>query len=197
MTPTSKRARLAVAACLLLAASPIDAQEAGAASAEDLERLSGEVQKMSSSIQTMGRDLGRELAFVRDRLSLVIATTFLSAPPPSSDVVGVARVPVFGPRVEADTSRQRDALNLRVRRYDASTLRLVGRDIEIGSGQLQAALPVDQNGALYMVEWWTSEGYSYSVQLRDGASDLPVATVQVKPLQNRGRFLYVAYKLEE
>jgi hypothetical protein len=198
VTPTPMRSRLTVALCLVLAAaSGVQAQESSTLTSEEIEHLRAEVQKMGSSIQTMSRDLGRELAFVRDRLSLVIATTFLTSPPPSSDVVGVARVPVFGPRIEAETSRQRDALNVRVKRYDASGLRQVGNDIEVGSGQLQAVLPVDQNGALYVIEWWTSEGYTYSVQLRDGASELPVATVQVRPLQNKGRFFYVAYRLEQ
>jgi len=198
VTPTRTRSRLAAALCLALAAATdVQAQEGSTVNSEEIDRLRSEVQKMGASIQTMSRDLGRELAFVRDRLSLVIATTFLSSPPPSSDVVGVAKVPVFGPRIEAETSRQRDALNLRVKRYDASGLRQVGNDIEVGSGQLQVALPVDQNGALYVVDWWTSEGYTYSVQLRDGASELPVATVQVRPLQNKGRFFYVAYRLEQ
>ena len=198
MTPTRTRSRLAAALCLALAAATdVQAQEGSTVNSEEIDRLRSEVQKMGASIQTMSRDLGRELAFVRDRLSLVIATTFLSSPPPSSDVVGVAKVPVFGPRIEAETSRQRDALNLRVKRYDASGLRQGGNDIEVGSGQLQVALPVDQNGALYVVDWWTSEGYTYSVQLRDGASELPVATVQVRPLQNKGRFFYVAYRLEQ
>jgi hypothetical protein len=194
--PKSTRTRI-LAACLVLAAVPGQAQDRSVDPTEEIEALRSEVQKMGSSIQAMSKELGRELAFVRDRLSLVIATTFLASPPASSDVVGVARVPVFGPRIEAETSRQRDSLNLKVRRYDPSGLRPVGADIEVASGQLQVVLPVDQNGALYVVDWWTSEGYTYTIQLRDGASELNVASAQVRPLQNRGRFFYVAYKLEQ
>ena len=185
------RAALAGAALLSLTAA-VAAQE----DSDETKRLREEVRGLQSSVQTMSKEMGRELAFVRDRLSLVIATTFLTSPPPSSDVVGVARVPVFAPRIEAEIGRQRDALHLRVKRVDAAGARTVGSEIQVPAGQLQVALPVDQNGALYIVEWWTSEGYNYSVQLRDGASELTAATVQVRPLQNSGRFLYVAYKLE-
>ena len=37
-------------------------------------------------------------------------------------------------------------------------------------------LPIDQSGALYLVEWSTSEGHVYNLVLRDGATPiLPVA----------------------
>ena len=194
MGTIARGVRAAAATLLLLTAGPARGQDGPID--EDVKRLRDEMRGLQSSVQGMSKELGRELAFVRDRLSLVIATTFLSAPPPSSDVVGVARVAVFAPRIEAEIGRERDALHLRVKRVDASGVRPVGGDIQVPAGQLQVALPVDQNGALYIVEWWTSEGYSYSVQLRDGASELTAATVQVRPLQNKGRFLYVAYKLE-
>jgi len=182
------------AAVLWLAAAPARAEESEAA--RELEKLRGQMRDVETSIQTMHKELAREMAFVRDRMSLVIATTFLTSPPPSSDTVGVARVPVFGPRLEADNSRHRDALNVRVKRVEASGLRVIGPDLEATSGQPFVALPVDQNGALYVVEWWTSEGFTYPVQIRDGASEQPVATVQVRPLQNKGRFLYVGYRLD-
>jgi hypothetical protein len=163
---------------------------------EEIKKLRDELQSLQASIQGMNKELGRELAYVRDRLSLVVATTFLQSPPIASDVVGVARVAVFAPRIEAETGRERDTLHLRVKRVDASGLRLIGPDLHLPAGTLQAPLPVDQNGALYVVDWWTSEGFTFTVQLRDGASELTAASVQVRPLQNRGRFLYVAYKVE-
>jgi hypothetical protein len=190
--------RLAVALLVLGTARLAAAQSESsrAESTADMDRLRAEVGKLDGSIHEIGGDLKRELAFVRDRLSLVVATTFLQSPPPSSDVVGVAHVAVFAPHIEADNAHHRDVLVLRVRRVDASGLRTIGPDIEIASGQMSTALPVDQNGALYIVEWSTAEGYSYAVQLKDGATEAPVASVQVRPLQNRGRFMYVGYKLE-
>jgi hypothetical protein len=59
-----------------------------------------------------------------------------------------------------------------------------------------ADLPIDQNGALYLVEWSTTDGQSYNLVLRDGASGQPAATVPVKPLQNQGRFVFVGYRVE-
>jgi hypothetical protein len=166
------------------------------ATREDVEHLRGEVRDLQSSVQGMNKDLTKELGSVRDRLSLLIATTFLAGPPASSDVVGVARVAVFAPYIDVDTQRERDAVHFRVRRVEAGGQRVVGPDVTLPSGQLNVGLPVDVSGSLYVVEWWTSEGYTFTVRLRDGASDLTTATVQIRPLQNRGRFLYVAYKLE-
>ena len=45
-------------------------------------------------------------------------------------------------------------------------------------------------------EWQTSEGHSYALVLEDGASGLPAATVQVRPQQTKGRFLFVAYRVD-
>jgi len=185
-----------VAAMVLMLATPAMAASSEGDPTAEIERLRGEITKMKGSIAEMGADLKRELAFVRDRLSLVIATTFLQSPPASSDVVGVARVAVFGPRIQVETVQHRDVLVLRVKRADASGLRPVGPDIEMAGGQTTAVLPVDQNGALYIVEWSTAEGYNYAVHLKDGATEAPAASVQVRSLQNRGRFLYVGYKLE-
>ena len=182
------------AAVLLALVLPAYGQES--ATNDEIDRLRGEIRTLQTAVQGMGKELGRELASVRDRFSLLVATTFLASPPASSDVVGVSRVPVFAPYIEADTQRQRDAIHFRVKRVDVSASRPVGADVDLPSGQLNVGLPVDVNGALYSVEWWTSEGYSYPIQLRDGASDVAVATVQVRPLQNRGRFLYVGYKLD-
>jgi hypothetical protein len=189
------RCGLAVLVSMLVAAPRAGAGEGE--STADIDRLRAEVGKLEGSIHEMGADLKKEMAYVRDRLSLMIATTFLQSPPTASDVVGVARAAVFNPQIEADISRHRDVLSLRVRRVDATGMRPVpGGDLDVGSGQMMVRLPVDQNGALYVVDWSTGEGDNYTVQLRDGATEQPVATVQVKPLQNRGRFLYVGYRLD-
>ena len=129
-----------------------------------------------------------------------VAQPFLSGPPPSTDAVGVSKVAVFAPRVVVDSARQHDSVFLKVRRVEAGAIRAVA-DVELGSDQMQVDLPLDQNGALYIVDWQTSEGQTYSLLLRDGSagtdsSAQPAATVQVKPLQNQGRFLFVGYRVE-
>ena len=76
-------------------------------------------------------------------------------------------------------------------------------DVDVGLGtrvlfviEVQTYLPIDQNGALYLVEWSTTDGQSYNLVLRDGASGQPAATVPVKPLQSQGRFVFVGYRVE-
>ena len=88
-----------------------------------------------------------------------------------------------------------DALALRVRRVEATALQTVG-DAEVGRDGVGAPLPIDVNGALYVVEWSTSEGHSYSLVLLDGASGLPAATVQVRPHQSQGRLVFVGYRVD-
>jgi hypothetical protein len=186
----------AVAVLSVLLVSARTGAEENAATSSDVDRLRDEMSRLHGSVREMSADLRRELGHLRERMALTIATTFLSSPPASSDVVGVARTAVFSPRIAADASRHRDVLNLRVRRVEATGLQTVGRDLEVSTGQNIVALPVDQNGSLYIVDWWTSEGYTYTVVLRDGATEQPVATVQVRPQQNRGRFFYVAYRVD-
>ena len=57
-------------------------------------------------------------------------------------------------------------------------------------------LPIDQSGALYIVEWATSDGNAYGLELKDGTSAQVVAAVQVKQLQSQGRFIFVGYRVE-
>jgi hypothetical protein len=57
-------------------------------------------------------------------------------------------------------------------------------------------LPLDQSGAVYVVEWSTSEGHLYDLVLRDGASGQPAASVPVKERQSEGRFVLVGYRVE-
>jgi hypothetical protein len=119
---------------------------------------------------------------------------FMAAPPPSSDAVGVAKTVVFAPRIEVDTIRRRDLVSLKLRRVEAGGARLIAEK-ELGNDE-GVDLPIDQNGALYIVEWSTTEGQTYNLLLRDGTSGQTAATAQVKVLQTQGRFLFVGYRTE-
>lgn len=124
-----------------------------------------------------------------------LAAPFLASPPPSSDAVGVARVPVFAPRLMVDSPARHDVVFVRVFRLEAGGRSEVAR-VELGEDPDGAPLPLDRSGALYLVEWSTSDGHSYDLQLRDGLSGLVAAAVKVKPLEHEGRFLLVGYSAE-
>jgi hypothetical protein len=136
-------------------------------------------------IGVLAKDLGGltdELAALKERLAAQVAGPFLSGPPPSSDSTGVAPVAVFAPRVEVvQSARRHDTVFLKLRRIEAGAV---------------LVLAENRSGALYVVDWSTSEGHDYSLVVRDGATGQPAATVQVKQLQNQGRFLFVGYRLE-
>jgi hypothetical protein len=132
---------------------------------------------------------------LRDRIATPVAAPFLSAPPPSSDTVGVAKVAVFAPRLEAEAQRRRDIVFLKVKRVEAGAVRLVA-EVELPADQAGVDLPLDQSGALYIVEWATSDGNAFNLQLKDGTSALTAAVVQVKNLQSQGRFIFVGYRVE-
>jgi hypothetical protein len=173
----------------------------------EVGRLRGEMSRMETArrerdeaiagMRSDVRALTEGLDGIRENLKdrAAIAAPFLAAPPPSSDTVGVAKFAVFAPRFEAESPRRRDTVFLKIRRIDAGAIRTVA-EIELGSDQPTVDVPLDQNGALYLVEWSTSEGHNYSLVLKDGASGLPAATVQVKPLQAQGRFLFVGYRVD-
>jgi hypothetical protein len=130
---------------------------------------------------------------LRSRPAIVPSQPFMAAPPPSSDAVGVAKTVVFAPRIEVDTPKRRDIVNLKVRRVEASGVQLIGEK-ELGEEGVE--LPVDQNGALYVVDWSTTEGQSYNLILRDGTSGQAAATAQVRVLQTQGKFIFVGYRAE-
>jgi hypothetical protein len=160
--------------------------------------IEGERRSWQSRVKELGdamRAVTDGLESVKERLVTPVAGPFLSAPPPSSDTVGVAKVAVFAPRVEAEAQRRRDVVFLKVKRVEAAGLRLLA-EVELPADQNGVDLPIDQNGALYVVEWTTSDGNAYSLQLRDGASSLLAASVQVKQLQSQGRFLFVGYRVD-
>jgi hypothetical protein len=157
-----------------------------------------ELQKRVAAVETLKREvetLGGEVGELRGRTLASVAGPFLSGPPPSSDAVGVAKVAVFAPRLEIDAQRRHDLVSLKVRRVEPEAVRVIG-ELEFLSDQAGVDLPVDQNGALYLVEWVTSEGHNFALSLRDGVSGQTAAVVQVKPLQTRGRFIYVGYRIE-
>ena len=163
-----------------------------------LAALRLELARRDEDLRGLKEDMGGvkdELRGLRDRPPQPVAIPFLSGPPSSSDAVGVAKVVVFAPRVEVESLRRHDVVFLRVRRFEATGARSVAES-ELLPDQDAVALPLDQSGALYAVEWSTSEGHSYSLILKDGATGLPAVTVQVKPLQTQGRFLFVGFRLE-
>jgi hypothetical protein len=122
------------------------------------------------------------------------ASPFMGGPPPSSDTVGVAKTVVFAPRVEADNTRRRDLVKIRVRRLEASGSRPVG-EVELGSDGF-VDLPIDQNGGLYVADWSTTDGQTFTLILRDGATGQEAASAKVQTLQSQGHFLFVGYRLE-
>jgi hypothetical protein len=122
------------------------------------------------------------------------ASPFMGGPPPSSDTVGVAKTVVFAPRVEADNTRRRDLVKIRVRRLEAGGSRAVG-EVELGSDGF-VELPIDQNGGLYVADWSTTDGQTFTLTLRDGATGQEAASAKVQTLQSQGHFLFVGYRLE-
>jgi hypothetical protein len=122
------------------------------------------------------------------------ASPFMGGPPPSSDTVGVAKTVVFAPRVEADNTRRRDLVKIRVRRLEAGGSRFVG-EVELGSDGF-VDLPIDQNGGLYVADWSTTDGQTFTLILRDGATGQEAASAKVQTLQSQGHFLFVGYRLE-
>jgi hypothetical protein len=185
---------------LLLLAAP---QEADALRSEvaRLERqlalLHGALRERDALLDTVREALAatrEDLREIKDRPQPV-AAPFLAAPPPSSDRLGVARTAVFAPRVEVESFLRHDTVTLKVRRVEAGAVRTVA-DVELTPDASGVDLPIDQSGALYVVEWSTSEGHAYNLVLRDGASGQPAASVPVKEKQSEGRFVLVGYRLE-
>lgn len=179
----------------------------------DAAELAGEVNRLRGRVAYLESQLAQRdqaLGGIRDELRTLtravadatpraeeapIAAAFLAAPPAASDLVGVAKVAVFDPRVDVDSARRHDLVTLKVRRLESRGSKS-GGEIELGTDVDGVELPVDENGALYVVDWSTTEGLSYALVLRDGATGLPAATVQVKPQQKEGRFIFVGYRTE-
>jgi len=190
-----------VALSLLLLLSP--AQEAEALRSE-MMRLQSEVALLQGALRERDALLGTvrdELAASRGDLRELkdrpqpVAAPFLAAPPPSSDRLGVAKTAVLAPRVEVDSFLRHDTVVLRLRRVEAGAVRNVA-ELELTPDASGVDLPIDQSGALYIVEWSTSEGHVYNLVLRDGASGQQAASVPVKEKQSEGRFVLVGYRVD-
>jgi hypothetical protein len=187
-------------ALLLLLPPP---QEADALRSE-VNRLQTELALLRDSQKVRDAFLekvGQELVGVRDDVRELrdrpqpVAAPFLAAPPAGSDRLGVAKGAVLAPRVEVDSFLRHDTVLLKVRRVEAAAVRTVA-EVELTPDANGVDLPIDQSGALYLVEWSTSEGHVYNLVLRDGASGQPAASVPVKEKQNEGRFVLVGYRVE-
>jgi len=190
-----------LALALLLLLPP--AQEADALRSE-VVRLQTELALLKDSQRLRDAFLekvGQELVGVRDDLRELrerpqpVAAPFLAAPPAGSDRLGVAKGAVFAPRVEVDSFLRHDTVVLKLRRVEAAAVRTLA-EVELTPDANGVDLPIDQSGALYLVEWSTSEGHVYNLVLRDGASGQPAASVPVKEKQSEGRFVLVGYRVE-
>jgi len=190
-----------LALALLLLLPP--AQEPDALPSE-VRRLQTEVALLQETQRVRDEFLEKvrqELVGVRDDVRDLrerpqpVAAPFLAGPPASSDKLGVARGAVFAPRIEVDSFLRHDTVVLKLRRVEASAVRPVA-EVQLDPDENGVDLPIDQSGALYIVEWSTSEGHVYNLVLRDGASGQPAASVPVKEKQSEGRFVLVGYRVE-
>jgi hypothetical protein len=190
---------------LLVGATPLPGpvQEADALRSE-VGRLRSEVTLLQAALRerdallvTVREELAGvrgDLRELRDRPQ-VVAAPFLAAPAAASDRLGVAKTAVLAPRVEVESFLRHDTVVLKLRRVEAGAVRTVG-EVEITPDASGVDLPLDQSGALYLVEWSTSEGHVYNLVLRDGASGQPAASVPVKERQSEGRFALVGYRVD-
>lgn len=195
-----------VATILLLHAVPALAFQAEEAMLGEINRLRGRVifledqlKQRDEMLAGMGKDLkslADALGDVKERLGPApLGGPFLQSPPSPSDSVGVAKQLVLQPRLEIDSAVRHDLVQLKLKRIETSGVRLVA-ELELGTDVLGVDLPIDQNGAVYALEWSTSEGFNYNLVLRDSATGRSAALVQVKQLQNFGRILFVGYRLD-
>ena len=186
---------------LLLLLGPV--QEADALRSE-LTRLQSEMVLLRGALRERDALLGtvrEELVGVREDLREIrdrpqpVAAPFLASPPAGSDKLGVARGAVLAPRIEVDSFLRHDTVVLKLRRVEATGVRTAA-EVELTPDASGVDLPIDQSGALYLVEWATSEGHVYNLVLRDGASGQSAASVPVKEKQSEGRFALVGYRVE-
>jgi hypothetical protein len=179
--------------------------------AQEPDALRSEVNRLQSEVALLHgalRERDSLLSTVRDELAGVredlhelrdrpqpVAAPFLASPPAGSDKLGVSKGAVLAPRVEVESFLRHDTVVLKLRRVEAGAVRTVA-ELELTPDASGVDLPIDQSGALYLVEWSTSEGHVYNLVLRDGASGQPVASVPVKEKQNEGRFALVGYRVD-
>jgi hypothetical protein len=186
---------------LLLLLGPV--QDADALRSEvtrlqsEVALLRGALSERDSLLGTVREELAgtrADLRELRDRPQPV-AAPFLASPPAGSDRLGVAKGAVLAPRIEVESFLRHDTVLLKLRRVEAAAVRTVA-EVELTPDASGVDLPIDQSGALYLVEWTTSEGHLYNLVLRDGASGQLAASVPVKEKQSEGRFAFVAYRVD-
>jgi len=198
-----EKTMLEIPLILAMALAPQATASDVAALQAELERLRGTVSALErkarerdDALDGLKGDLKAVesgIAELRSRPVTPPSGPFMAAPPPSSDAVGVAKTVVFAPRIEADTLKRRDLVTVKVRRVDAGGVQFIG-EREVGEEGVD--LPIDQNGALYIVDWSTTEGPTYNLVLRDGTSGQAAATAQVGIRQTQGKFIFVGYRAE-
>jgi hypothetical protein len=182
------------------------------AGAQDASYLRAEVERLEARVAVLDAAvLERDelLASVREQLGAVRqevqrlrespprapAATFLAGPANGSDRFGVARASVFAPRVEVDSALRHDTIYLTLKRIETTAVRTIA-EVELTPDLSGVDLPLDENGALYLVEWETTEGHVYNLVLRDGASGQPAASVTVTEYEGQGLFAFVGYRVE-
>jgi len=189
-------------ALLVLRLGP--AQDETDALRSEVSRLKGEVVLLQGALRerdALLRTVREELGGVREDLRELrerpqpVAAPFLAGPPVGSDKLGVAKTAVLAPRVDVESFLRHDTVFLKLRRVEAGSVRTVA-EVELTPDVGGVDLPIDQSGALYIVEWTTAEGHVYNLLLRDGASGQPAASVPVKEKQSEGRFVLVGYRVD-
>jgi hypothetical protein len=190
-----RRTAIAAAVGLALASAGLRAQEDCSGLRADVSRLEAQVSDKDSIVREMrdeAQATSREVAELRGRLEGLVAGPFLASPPPGSDTAGVAQHAVFAPRLEVDLAQRHDLVSFVLRRVEMRSAPTVA-SFDLVADQESVPVPVDLNGALYVIDWVTSEGYTLTLVLRDGATGNAAATTQVRPQQRSGRFIFVGY----
>lgn len=212
LSPVLRGSAVVVLAVLVPAAPRARAQEATSLAlvAGQLQRLQGELAALRlavaghderlAAVQRDVKAAAADTADLKERAARlagqpVLAAVFLASPPAASDSLGVAKTMVFAPRLQLESVRRHDTLFLKLRRIEPDAVKLVA-ELELAGSESTLNLPIDLSGGLYALDWSTSEGFTFTLSLRDGASDQSAASVQARPLQNEGRFLFVGARLE-
>jgi hypothetical protein len=170
----------------------------------EMERIEARVAALDAAVAerdgllaTVRDELGavrQEVKQLRQTPPRAPAATFLAGPANGSDRFGVARASVFAPRVE-DSALRHDTVYLTLKRIETTAVKTIG-EVELTPDLNGVDLPLDENAALYLVEWETTEGHVYNLVLRDGASGQPAASVTVTEYESRGLFVFVGYRVE-
>ncbi len=157
-------------------------------------RLEGRLGALEAMLQERMAAFENGLGALREGLGELSPLTvpFLASPPPSSNLVGVARVPVFAPELAVDSPAHHDIVFLKLRRVEHDGTPVVA-ETELTETGGPVRLPLDRNAALFVVDWSTSEGHSYQLVLRDGLTGRVAATVQIGPYEDAGSFIFVGY----